>query len=126
MLLPVGLGSSVDAFRVSGRLKMERLDEFRRIKGVVEFVLVEHLEQFPGGRIEPSRHPEHGPGENAVLRFGQELLRGEFNELLSGGRIGGGGNVPGLIPGFFGISQHNEAPRGIRREGERVLHGIVH
>jgi hypothetical protein len=36
---------------------MERLYEFRRIKNVVEFKVVEHLVQFPHTSIEQSRRP---------------------------------------------------------------------
>src|SRR6266567_3443168 len=53
-LLRVNLSGLVDAFEVRRRLKMKGLHEFRRIKDVVEFVLVEHLVQFPRGGIEPS------------------------------------------------------------------------
>ena len=104
-LLPIRFGGPVDAVGISSRLKIERLHEFRRIKDVVELVLVKHLVRFSYIGVEPSRDPDHGSGENAILRLRLVLLRREFDQLCSGGRIGRRRNVPGLIPRRFGIRQ---------------------
>jgi len=59
------------------------------------------------------------------IRLRSELLSNEFNELFSCRRIRSRRNVPCLIPGAFAIRQQNQTPRGIRREGEGVLHRVI-
>jgi hypothetical protein len=107
---------------------VERPYEFCRIEKVVEFVLIEHLVQFPDSGIEPSRDPDHGTSENAVLRWHSELARDELNELLSGRRIGGGRDVPSLVPGVFAVRQQNQDPR-LHRVSYRTAtrkHAVFH
>src|SRR6195256_5294754 len=92
-------GGGADTFSISGAREAELPGEFAGVEEVGRIVLIEHFVGFRDLRIEPSCKPDHGPAQNAIFWRNAKFLRGQGDKLLSCGRIGCGGNVPGLIPG---------------------------